>query len=83
MASVRLSKVLILYAAALGGTVVAFPEVSQWKKADVMLQERGTCYDDDTLLSFRDWIVDSEPYCSSLLKLVDVTSTLPPATSRT
>ncbi|KAI4187758.1 MAG: hypothetical protein L6R41_002604 [Letrouitia leprolyta] len=83
MASARLSSILFLYAAALVGIVIALPEVFQWKKTDVLLQEREICYDDDTLLSFRYWIIDSGPYCSSLLKLEDVTSTLPPATSRT
>ncbi|KAL8933638.1 MAG: hypothetical protein Q9211_005668 [Gyalolechia sp. 1 TL-2023] len=83
MAWVDLRKVLCLYAAALVGTVAAFPEISRRHKADAMLRERGVCYDDDTLLSLRYWIVDSEPYCSSLLKVEDVTSILPPATLRT
>ena len=73
---------LLLYAAFVT-TALAAPEISRWRKADVFLQEREPCYDDDTFSSFREWIVDSEPYCSSLLGIVDDTSTLPPATSRT
>lgn len=83
MASACLLSIWFLYAAGFLGVVIALPEVSQWRKANVMLQEREICYNDDTLQSFRYWIIDSEPYCSSLLKLEDVTSTQPPATSRT
>ncbi|KAL8998366.1 MAG: hypothetical protein Q9169_002579 [Polycauliona sp. 2 TL-2023] len=48
---------------------------------DVIEQEqsvdkRGICYDDDTYESFKYWIVDSAPYCSSLLGLVDNTRTV-------
>ena len=32
------------------------------------------CYDTDTLRSFEYWIADSEPYCSSLLGISDVTT---------
>ncbi|KAL8834760.1 MAG: hypothetical protein Q9170_003609 [Blastenia crenularia] len=74
---------MLLFCAAFISTVVAFPEISHWKKSDTLLQRRAICYGDDTLQSFREWIVDSEPYCSSLLGIVDVISTLPPATSRT
>ncbi|KAL9601888.1 MAG: hypothetical protein Q9219_002241 [cf. Caloplaca sp. 3 TL-2023] len=73
---------LFLYAA-LFGTVLSFPEHSYRKKGDGSLQDRAVCYDDDISLSFRKWILDSEPYCSSLLGIEDVTSTLPPGTSRT
>ncbi|KAL9010057.1 MAG: hypothetical protein Q9173_004967 [Seirophora scorigena] len=74
---------MMLLLAALLGTALAFPEIARWKRADTPLQQRRVCYDDDTLLSFRYWILDSEPYCSSLLGIEDITSTLPPATSRT
>lgn len=40
------------------------------------IDKRGVCYDDDTYESFKYWIVDSEPYCKSLLGIVDVTSTV-------
>lgn len=40
------------------------------------VDKRGICYDDDTYESFKYWIVDSEPYCSSLLGLSDITRTV-------
>ncbi|KAL8696849.1 MAG: hypothetical protein Q9201_007445, partial [Fulgogasparrea decipioides] len=46
------------------------------------IDKRGVCYDDDTYESFKYWIVDSAPYCSSLLGIVDFTSTVS-QTSRT
>ncbi|KAL9595557.1 MAG: hypothetical protein Q9179_004927 [Wetmoreana sp. 5 TL-2023] len=76
------SKTMLL-SAALFGLAFAYPELSRPEEADVFLQERGVCYEDDTLLSFEYWRLDSEPYCSSLLGIEDVTSTLLPATSRT
>lgn len=81
MANDRLpSTVLVL--AALFGLAFAHPEVSRSREADTLLKERGTCFYDDTLLSFQYWRLDSEPYCSSLLGVQDFTSTLPSATSR-
>ncbi|KAL9040409.1 MAG: hypothetical protein Q9180_001924 [Flavoplaca navasiana] len=68
---------------ALLGLAFALPEFSHHQEADVFLQERAVCYDDDTLLSFKYWLVDAEPYCSSLLGIRDIISTLPPAISRT
>lgn len=61
----------------------AVPDLSRLKNINLLLQHRAVCLYDDTLLSFQYWIVDSEPYCSSLLGIHDVTKTLPPATSRT
>ncbi|KAL9610951.1 MAG: hypothetical protein Q9167_004361 [Letrouitia subvulpina] len=61
----------------------AVPELSKLKNVNPLLQHREVCLYDDTLLSFQYWIVDSKPYCSSLLGIQDVTGTLPPATSRT
>ncbi|KAL8868602.1 MAG: hypothetical protein Q9174_004881 [Haloplaca sp. 1 TL-2023] len=46
-------------------------------------EKRDICYDDDTLQSFKYWIIDSEPYCSSLLGIVDCTETLPLTTRTT
>ena len=51
------------------------------KRLDVLEQEhaldkRGICYDDDTYESFKYWIEDSAPYCSSLLGLSDITRTV-------
>lgn len=46
------------------------------------VDKRGICYDDDTLESFQEYIVDSAPYCSSLLSIKDFTSTIS-RTSRT
>lgn len=43
---------------------------------DLIQNKRGICYDDDTLESFKYWIVDSVPYCSSLLNIVDFTQTV-------
>ncbi|KAL8772371.1 MAG: hypothetical protein Q9194_004623 [Teloschistes cf. exilis] len=43
---------------------------------DLIQNKRGICYDDDTLESFKYWIVDSAPYCSSLLSIVDFTQTV-------
>ncbi|KAL8757152.1 MAG: hypothetical protein Q9199_002418 [Rusavskia elegans] len=40
------------------------------------VDKRGICYDDDTYESFKYWIVDSAPYCSSLLGLSDITRTV-------
>lgn len=39
------------------------------------IEKRRICYEDDTLQSFRYWIIDSAPYCSSLLGIVDFTTT--------
>ena len=52
------------------------------RKLSDLLFEREICYEDDTLLSFEYWIVDSAPYCKSLLGIVDFTSTIS-QTSRT
>lgn len=41
------------------------------------VEKRGICYDDDTLESFKEFIIDSAPYCSSLLGIEDFTSTVP------
>ncbi|KAL8771284.1 MAG: hypothetical protein Q9209_003189 [Squamulea sp. 1 TL-2023] len=76
----RLNAILFL---ALLGSALALPEISLRHEADIFLQDRAVCYDDNTLSSFKYWIVDSEPYCSSLLNIKDITNTLPPATSRT
>lgn len=65
------------------GSAFAHPEISRRQEADVFLQERAICHDDDTLSSFKYWRVDAEPYCSSLLDIKDITSTLTPAISRT
>lgn len=46
------------------------------------VDKREVCYDDDTLLSFKTYILDSAPYCSSLLGIEDFTSTVS-QTSRT
>ena len=46
------------------------------------VEKRGICYNDDTLESFKEFIVDAAPYCSSLLSIVDFTSTVS-ATTRT
>ncbi|KAL8924930.1 MAG: hypothetical protein Q9208_003813 [Pyrenodesmia sp. 3 TL-2023] len=46
------------------------------------VDKREICYDDDTLLSFKTYILDSAPYCSSLLGIEDFTSTVS-QTSRT
>lgn len=73
----------MLIIAALFGSALAVPEISHRNEVDTVLQERGVCFQDDTLLSFEYWRLDSEPYCSSLLGIEDITSTLPPATSRT
>ena len=73
----------MLFIAVLLGLAVAYPEISRRKESGVLLQERAVCYIDDILSSFQYWRRDSEPYCSSLLGIEDVTSTLPPATSRT
>ncbi|KAL8658885.1 MAG: hypothetical protein Q9226_000720 [Calogaya cf. arnoldii] len=72
-----------LFVVALLGSALAYPEISRRGEADILLQKRAICYDDDTLLSFKYWRVDAEPYCSSLLNINDLTSTLQPATSRT
>ena len=72
-----------LFVATLLGSALAYPEISRREEADIFLQERAICFDDDTLLSFKYWRVDAEPYCSSLLNINDLTSTLQPATSRT
>ncbi len=40
------------------------------------VDKREICYDDDTLLSFKQYILDSAPYCSSLLSIEDFTSTV-------
>lgn len=40
------------------------------------VDKRGICYDDDTYQSFKYWIIDSAPYCSSLLGLSDFTRTV-------
>ncbi|CAL8583176.1 hypothetical protein XPA_008809 [Xanthoria parietina] len=69
--------------AALLGSAFADPEFSRRGEPDRLLQGRGICYKDDTFLSFQYWRVDAEPYCSKLLNIRDVTSTLGPATSRT
>lgn len=61
----------------------AVPELSRLKNVNPLHQPREICLYDDTLLPFRYWIVDSEPYCSSLLGIHDVTQSLPLATSRT
>ncbi|KAI4244655.1 MAG: hypothetical protein L6R40_002859 [Gallowayella cf. fulva] len=71
----------MLFLIALLGSALALPEVSNGK--DPFLRERAVCYEDDTLQSFRYWRVDSEPYCSRLLDVKDLTSTLRPATLRT
>ncbi|KAI4196139.1 MAG: hypothetical protein LQ346_003299 [Caloplaca aetnensis] len=73
---------MLLFVALLFTPAIASPEISRWKKAN-SVHARDICYDDDTFLSFRYWRQDSEPYCSSLLGIQDITSTLPPATSRT
>ncbi|KAL8922571.1 MAG: hypothetical protein Q9208_005074 [Pyrenodesmia sp. 3 TL-2023] len=73
---------MLLFFALLFGPAIAFPEISRWNRAN-NLHQREVCYNDDTLESFRYWRQDSEPYCSSLLGIQDITSTLPPATSRT
>ena len=73
----------MLFIVALLGSTFAHPDNSLREKPDIFLQERAICYEDDTLLSFRYWRIDSEPYCSKLLDIEDITSTLPPATSRT
>ncbi|KAI4091664.1 MAG: hypothetical protein LQ339_008076 [Xanthoria mediterranea] len=72
-----------LFLAALLGSALADPEFSRRGEPDSLLQGRGICYDDDTFRSFKYWRVDAEPYCSKLLNIQDVTSTLGPATSRT
>ncbi|KAI4263186.1 MAG: hypothetical protein L6R42_001661 [Xanthoria sp. 1 TBL-2021] len=82
MAFVRRSSAA-LFVAALLGSALAHPEFSPREEADTVLQERAICYYDDTFLSFMYWRVDAEPYCSKLLNIKDVTSTLGPATSRT
>lgn len=41
------------------------------------VDKRDICIEDDTLISFQHWIVDSAGYCSSLLSIVDFTQTLP------
>ncbi|KAI4223744.1 MAG: hypothetical protein L6R36_005175 [Xanthoria steineri] len=69
--------------AALLGSALAHSEFSRRGEPDSLLQGRGICYDDDTFQSFKYWRVDAEPYCSKLLNIQDVTSTLGPATSRT
>ena len=46
------------------------------------IDKRGVCYDDSTYESFKYWIEDSAPYCSSLLGLSDITRTVS-RTSRT
>ncbi|KAL8777886.1 MAG: hypothetical protein Q9203_002307 [Teloschistes exilis] len=81
MANDRLPSTMLVLAA-LFGLAFAHPEVSRPREADTLLKERGTCFYDDTLLSFQYWRLDSEPYCSSLLGVQDFTSTLPSATSR-
>lgn len=43
---------------------------------DQFLDKRGVCYDDDIYESFKYWIEDSAPYCSSLLGLSDITRTI-------
>ncbi|KAL9582521.1 MAG: hypothetical protein Q9212_003245 [Teloschistes hypoglaucus] len=73
----------MLVLAALFGLAFAYPENARPREADSRLEERGPCYFDDYLESFKYWRLDSEPYCSSLLGVQDLTSTLPSATSRT
>ena len=67
---------------ALCNSVVGRPGVSRPRNLLNVLEPRKICYEDDTLLSFQYWIIDSEPYCSSLLGIVDTTETST-ATSRT
>lgn len=63
-------------------TVLGLEHQLQAKRLDHIVErqqsaaKRGICYDDDTLQSFKYWIVDSEPYCSSLLDLADFTRTV-------
>ncbi|KAI4109781.1 MAG: hypothetical protein LQ339_001565, partial [Xanthoria mediterranea] len=63
-------------------TVLGLEHQLQAKRLDHIVErqqsaaKRGICYDDDTLQSFKYWIVDSEPYCSSLLGLADFTRTV-------
>ncbi|KAI4187503.1 MAG: hypothetical protein L6R41_002785 [Letrouitia leprolyta] len=47
------------------------------------IEKRRICYEDDTLQSFRYWIIDSAPYCSSLLGIVDFTTTASQTTRTT
>ncbi|KAL8700034.1 MAG: hypothetical protein Q9224_001156, partial [Gallowayella concinna] len=44
---------------------------------DQTVDKRGVCYEDDTFESFKYWLEDSAPYCSSLLGLSDFTRTVP------
>ncbi|KAL9639183.1 MAG: hypothetical protein Q9204_001219 [Flavoplaca sp. TL-2023a] len=46
------------------------------REQEQSVDKRGICYDDDTYESFKYWIVDSAPYCSSLLGLSDFTRTV-------
>ncbi|KAL9011640.1 MAG: hypothetical protein Q9173_003539, partial [Seirophora scorigena] len=63
-------------------TVFSWPNQPRVEGRDLVQREDGIkkrrlCFDDDTLLSFKYWILDSEPYCSSLLGIEDVTATVP------
>ncbi|CAL8578865.1 hypothetical protein XPA_004636 [Xanthoria parietina] len=63
-------------------TVLGLEHQLQARRLDHVIErqqspaKRGICYADDTLESFKYWIVDSEPYCSSLLAIADFTRTV-------
>ncbi|KAL8650633.1 MAG: hypothetical protein Q9210_003719, partial [Variospora velana] len=64
------------------GTVFSLPNQHGVEVRDLFqrggdIEKRRLCFDDDTLLSFKYWILDAEPYCSLLLGIQDFTTTVP------
>ncbi|KAL9019437.1 MAG: hypothetical protein Q9185_003329 [Variospora sp. 1 TL-2023] len=64
------------------GTVFSLPNQHGVTNRDIFqrggdIEKRRLCFDDDTLQSFKYWILDAEPYCSSLLGIQDFTTTVP------
>ncbi|KAL8988024.1 MAG: hypothetical protein Q9177_002844, partial [Variospora cf. flavescens] len=64
------------------GTVFSLPNQHAVAVRDIFqrggdIEKRRLCFDDDTLQSFKYWILDAEPYCSSLLGIQDFTTTVP------
>ncbi|KAL8967773.1 MAG: hypothetical protein Q9197_005244 [Variospora fuerteventurae] len=64
------------------GTVFSLPNQHGVANRDIFqrggdIEKRRLCFNDDTLLSFKYWILDAEPYCSSLLGIQDFTTTVP------
>lgn len=58
-------------------TVFSRPNQPGVEGRDLVIEKRRLCFNDDTLESFKYWILDSEPYCSSLLGIEVFTATVP------